>query len=363
MSGLVRWILVLVVSSGGVAVVAQPPLPRPEDGEADVREGLFFTDRIIDRAINRVTEDLAEHYGLDEDQLYNTRAIVKERFPRFFQENRAQLIRIANRWMEVMLADEPPTPEEVAEWAQLVTPLLGQFAGLVEETAQDMRSFMTDEQQVKLDGELAMFRVGLDYANRRLQVWANGGYDWEAEWPRSEKFREKEWERARELEREQRRARAEAMGLDPNSVDGGSAGDGGVTRENPPTHPTSQPDRTDDWAAYVENFIRRYKLDETQKTAAYKLLRRAQEDRERYLRRKLADIEAVEKRLREAKTDEERARAKADYERLNEPLDCYFRRLKDGLETLPTRRQRAEAAKADMEAKAQATPKPPPKNE
>jgi len=360
MRKLMQWVCVMAISAVGVAV-AQPP--GADEDDTDVRDGLFFTERIIDRVINRVTEDLAEHYGLDEDQLYNTRAIVKERFPRFFQENRAQLIRIANRWMEVMLADEPPTPEEVAEWAQLVTPLLGQFAGLVEETAQDMRSFMTDEQQTKLDGELAMFRVGLEVANRRLQVWADGGYDWETEWPRSDKFREKEWERARELEREQRRARAQAMGLDPNSVDAGSAGDPGLTRDNPPTRPTSQPGRTDDWAAYVENFIRRYQLDETQKTAAYKLLRRAQEDRERYLRRKLSDIEAVEKRLREAKTEEDRARAKADYERLNEPLDRYFRRLKDGLEALPTRRQRAEAAKADMEAKSQAAPKPASKNE
>ena len=360
---LTAWALVigaglLCASAVGQAPPPPPPPPPPpnqsDHAGDDTSQGLFFTDTIIDRAIDRVTEELGGHFKFDDDQLYNTRAVVKERFPRFFQENRAQIVRVVNRWAEAMLGGDPPAPEEVAEWAQLAQPLLNGFGNLVEDSAKNMRPFMTDAQQTQMDGELEMFRVGLNYADRRLQVWSDGGYDWESEWPRSDKFQEKEQQRIREYDEARRRARAEALGLDPNSPSAASG---------PTSAPATRPDRSDDWTAYVESFIKRYKLDEAQKTAAYKLLHRAEDSRTNYLRRKLADIDAIEKRLKAAKTDEDRTKIKAEYDHLNEPLDRYFQKLKEGLEALPTRKQRAEAAKTELENRAKAEPKAAGKHE
>jgi Xaa-Pro aminopeptidase len=354
---LTAWALAIGAGLLCASAAGQAPPPPPNQagqGADDTSEGLFFTGPIIDRAIDRITEELGGHFKFDDDQVYNTRAVVKERFPRFFQENRARIIRVVNQWTEAMLGGDPPTPEEVAEWAKVAQPLIDGFGNLVEDSAKNMRPFMTDEQQTQMDGELAMFRVGLNYADRRLQVWSDGGYDWESEWPRSDKFHEKEQQRIKEYDLVRLRAQREALGLDPNSP----AAAGGAT-----SAPATRPDKSDDWTAYVESFIKRYKLDEAQKTAAYKLLHRAEDSRNNYLRRKLADIDAIEKRLKSAKTEEERTKIKAEYDHFNEPLDRYFQKLKEGLEALPTRKQRAEAAKTELENRAKAEPKAAGKHE
>jgi hypothetical protein len=66
------------------------------------------------------------------------------------------------------------------------------------------------------------------------------------------------------------------------------------------------------------------------------------------------DIKSLEARQKAAGGEEEKERVRAEYERLNRPIERYFQRLKDRLETLPTRKQRAAAAQAEEAKRAKA---------
>ena len=356
------WVLVTIAALIGGMACAQDRDDRnggPEDprrGHDMASPGLFFTPEIVDLAINRITDEMGRHYKFDEDQLWNARQVIKERFPRFLAENREHIITIVNQYAAALLGEDPPAPEDVADWADRTQPLLNDFLSLVEESGEQMRTFMTEDQQAMLTGEMAMLRVATNHVNSRMEIWRNGGYDWESEWPRSEAFQKKQMAREDQLRTEQESARREALGLPPTTSDASAATmPNGATTTRPVIAKPSGP--KDDWTEYVESFIKRYDLNSEQQDQARRILRSLQEQRDSYLRRRLPDIEALEKRQKQAATDEERAKVAAETERINEPLERYFQQLKERLEPLPTRRQRAAAAKAEMESRAKVEPK------
>lgn len=350
--------------------------PRPEDrprGERRPPHGppppmLFFTDKIVNLAVDRVVDDMADHYRLSEDQFEFIREEVRSRFPSFMLENRDQIIEIANQYTEAMLSGEPPTKEFVAQWSQKTLPLVNQFAEMIEETRESIRPILTEEQQVQMDGEMAAFRVAMNHVNNRMNVWAQGGYDWESEWPRSEAFKEQERVRVETLLKEQERAKAIARGESPPpetavqtaaTTDAGAAPPGAAQADAPKPKPGEKPGTPrpkDEWDVYVENFIKRYKLDDAQQNQARKNLIGLQEQRDRYARRKLAEIEELKKKLKAAKSDDEKSELKARLVKIQEPIDRMFNQLKDKLDTIPTRKQRADAAKADLDKSAAAKP-------
>jgi hypothetical protein len=321
----------------------QPPPRRAEVPNA----GFWPTQRMLESAIERITEELGKVYSLDEDQMLNTQDVLKQRFPRWMEENRPQLQTLTNEWFEAMIASEPPTPERVADWASRARPLFDQFGTLVDDTTDDMRTFMTDDQQVLLDGQLAAMRVGMNYMKQRMDTWKEGGYDWQTEWPRSDEFKRQEPARRERLHRDAELAKNRAMGL-PTDVAEGPVGGAPAADAPPPaqTRPGTNGAK-DDWTIYVENFIKRYQLDEPEQNKARQYLRDGQELRDKHLQRKLAEIKTLEEKQKIAKTDEEREQVRVAVERVNRPVEQIFQRLKDKLEKLPTRKQRALAAQAD----------------
>ncbi len=352
------------LASGFILLVAGVAVAQPRDGRGSGRDGeevFLFTDRIIDLMIDRISDDLAKQYKFDEEQLLNTRDTLKSRFPQWLRENRAELIALANQWTETMFAADPPTAEEMAAWSQRALPLLQQFDELVRETTEEMRTYMTDEQQTQLDGELAAYGMAMGYMHRRLSEWSAGHYDWETEWPRSEAFRQNQRKRDQELQRKMNEARRQALGAEaaaPPAVPG--------EPETPPA-PLEAPrtatgaakgGTTDEFEAYTTGFIQRYKLDEAQQGQAWKICRALQEARDKYLSKSLAKINDLQDRLAKVTTDEDREKIAAEYRRLTQPLDRYFNQLKERLDKIPTGKQRAEAARATMSAELKPKGKP-----
>lgn len=363
--------LLLLVLAGSVAGAQEP---YDEDGAAPEEDRLppvlLLDERIIDLVIDRLTDKMAAHYAFDEDQLFNARDVIKSRFPGFLLENRDEIVRVINQYTAAMLAAEPPTPDQVAAWSEHTLPLINEFADLVEGSAEDMRTFMTDEQRIKLDGELAAFRVGINHINHKMTVWIDGGYDWQSEWPRSEAYREAHREEERALRDEQQEAKRAAMGTEPPAKSETvevTIGSGGVTVQ---TRPSSQPATSrpappaDPWQAYTEEFIRRYQLSEAQQNTARKILHSLRDQRDQYLRRHAAEITSLKQQLADEERPAQRASIAARLTRRNEPVERGFQKLKERLNTLPTRRQRAAVARAEMEAQARLSgdqkPKPPP---
>jgi hypothetical protein len=336
------------------AALEEPPAARDRRGyDEPPPAGFWPTNRMMYLFIDRLTEDLSKSYGFTDDQLQQTRELWKDEFPIWLNEHRADIQQLTNEYLEALLDNKPPDPEYVADWAQRVLPLVDEFADRCEVVGEQMRPFLSEEQQLTLDGQLAGFRVGMKYLNQRLGGWAEGGFDAAFDWHRSPGFKEREKERNEQIHQEAEQAQAAARGevLPPS----GEAGGAGAQEAVKPAV-TSKP-AADDWGKYVEDFIRRYQLNAEQQEMAHKHLRVIQERRDGFLRRNASDFERAQRAASAAKSDGQRTRAEEQLRRLNRPLENMFTQLKEKLETIPTRRQRAEAAdngKADAHDAAKA---------
>lgn len=358
-------VTVLLLSSAAFAQVAPPREARAQPPV------LFFTDEIISLAVDRIADEMGRHYKFEDYQLDIAREEMQQRFPAFMSENREELVVLFNDYMAALLGADPPSPEAVADWSQRFQPKLNEFVNLIEETTGAIRPILNDDQQIQLDGEMAAMRVGLGAMNNRLMVWSQGGYDWQSEWPRSESFREEEEKRRLAVERAQKVAELTARGepippelLEPPAQPNQPAIQPAVSVSGttPETRPAPSVRKKDDWDVYVEQFIARYQLDEAQQNTVRKIHDGLRDQRDRYLKRRAPEIEALGNKYDAAKAEAERDRLKAELDRIQAPIDRYFQRLKDKLDEIPSRKQRAEAARreADRPAGSERTPAAPP---
>jgi hypothetical protein len=297
---------------------------RPKRSTEIPTAGFWPTERMTNRVIDRITGKMADEYDFDDSQLRLTREIFKARFPTFLNENRAEIQTLLNQYLEAILDDQPPAVEDVAYWAQRVQPLLAEFEEVCHEVGEGMREYLNEDQEVLLDAQVAAFQTGVRMAQNKLGVWAEGGYDPETEWIH--------------------------RGGGPRQSEGAEAPGGpGEDEAEGQAQPGAKTPK-DEWTIYTEQFIERYQLNAEQKQKAYAFLRRQQEERDRYLRQKTDEMEEVTKRLQAATTEEERKAAVAQYDRLTAPVERMFERLKERLDTLPTRAQRRAAEPAEPEA-------------
>ncbi|MEW6251285.1 MAG: hypothetical protein AB1716_11605 [Planctomycetota bacterium] len=341
----------LFVIGLAIPVLAQvePPPPPPPDAvvmRSDVPpDGFWPTPRMLDRIVDRMTDEMAELYNFNGEQLDATRAIIKQRFPEWLQQNRTQIQPLINEYVEALLGGEPPAADEVADWALRAQPLVGEFRALIQQTTDELRTFMTPEQEVLLNGQLAAMDVGMNFMQQRLDVWAHGGYDPEVDWHRSPDFREKQRERERQLKMQAEIAKEAAMGVQSSTAQpqpGAAAG--------PPKPAGRSPldaTATDDWVAYVEAFIRRYELNDAQQNRAREILRVKQTEKDKYLRTKADDIQRIDGLSKRATTDEQRAQVAEELQRVRQPLERMFQDLKDRLDRLPTPSQKRAVLKLE----------------
>lgn len=323
----------------------------PSGGSKVPAYGFWPSPTLITNAINRITEEMADEYEFDDEQLEATRALIHERVPAWLEENRGEIMDLTNQYLEALTADEPPTPEVVAKWALRVSPLIGQFQELAVDLTGRMSEYMTEDQRIRLEGEMAAFSTGVQLLQNKLGVWADGGYDPKTEWPRNPETRKQRRAEERAAREQMEQAKRDAL-----AGAGGAAAEGAVVTppgasEAPAVNPTApanrphaaKPGAKDEWEQYVDEFVKRYDLTADQQSKAYAHLKAQQEARDSYLRKRAGDLDAIDKALKAAKTEEDRAKAKAELDRLNLPVERYFRTLKDKLEKIPSREQKRKA--------------------
>jgi hypothetical protein len=345
-----RWALLVCL---GLLVSAAPAQDRyaddedPPSGEAKAaNEGIWFTPRQMELFMHRIADDMAERYEFDEDQLYLTRELLKEHVVTFMTENRGEIQPLLNRFIEAQMEDEAPAVEYVADWAQRALPLIHKFGDVVDNFSEDVREYMTEDQAIVLEGELAAFRAGWGMITNKVAVWSDGGYDAETEWSRGARRREREREDHQRAHAEMEAAREEAVAQAREGRTANPSRASGSTRKDP-------------WTRYVDEFVQRYHFNDEQSERAYRVLESQMRKRDNYLERKLPEMDRIEKRLKEAETDEQREKVQAQLAKLNEPVDRMFQQLKDELQKLPTRAQRKMAARERIERRATEQDKKP----
>lgn len=335
---------VFLGAGGPVAVEAatgqdaeSPPEQRVES------RGLWPSDRMIDLWFTRVARDMARDYGFDEYQQQATQELMSRHFKGFLDRNRGQLERLIIEFGEAQLAEEPPSPEFAAEWAQRALPLVTDFQGLMTNMTDEMRDYMTEDQETLLDVNMAGLNVAVDFVDRRLNLFAEGGFEPEIHWMGKHSSRIATEHERKQIVRDAFVARQTAV--DRLNDSGGAGGGAAVLappaelKKSAPTSAPATPEK-DEWARYVDEFIRKYGLDDEQQQKARSILQDQYAQRDQFYSRNYNAFDRLSKLYTAAKTDEALTKAEEQYKKLTAPLDTMFDVLKKRLDRLPTTAQR-----------------------
>ena len=325
---------------------------RPQRKQEVPVAGFWPTQKMMEHIVDRFTEqEMAKALGLDDDQLFQTREAIKENLVPWLNENRGEIMQATNEFMEAWLDKKPPSAEWVADWAQRTLPLLDGLADQVEVIGEEMNTFLTEEQQAVLAGELAGVRVVTGMTAQRLGGWAEGGFEPRTDWHRSREYKQAEEIRTEETHT----AVAEAKGDygAPLAAAGPGAGQPHDQRDSAtPRTPRGEAAPVDAWTKYTDDFVRRYNLSEQQQSQAYRCLRKIQTDRDKYLRRNADRFVRAEATLRDSGATRQHPAAQRVLDQRAKTLDNKFTRLKEGLNKLPNRKQRLAAAQNPPAAQA-----------
>jgi hypothetical protein len=302
---------------------------------------------------------MSQDFRFDEAQASDAQRVFKENVLNFIKENQREFTKLANDFLEKRLGTEAPTPEEVAEWAQRAQPMLEKTRTFVTKVSDEMREFMTDEQQIKMDASLAAFEVASNFLDRRLSSWSEGGFNAATEWPRNPGVQKFDDEQAKQLQIAMEDIRRQKLGLAPRQPAEPQAAEAVVpvgstpeaaeaaardAKPAPAAKTGTKAEPKDEWTKYVEAFIAKYNLDATQAQKAMVQLNEATRKRDEFLRSKGRQMEQVEKSFKSAATPDAVKAAEEQYQTLMQPVDRIFSKLKENLDRLPNREQRRKAA-------------------
>lgn len=360
-----EWILGIALLGAPLTFAQQGRLERRDEDQQARRQAEsepIFVFRISPKLLANgldllVEKRLAKDYGLDDYQREEMRQLLHEHVPKFLRKHQSELQDLWAEWMEAQAAREPPDPEDAARWAERLLPIVKGLEGMIDDVSGGMREFLDDEQQVMLDGYLAAINIGTKTMSNRLRVFEDGGFDPEIHWPGYKQVRHMEIEQTRQLQQKIEKSRQLAMQQSrgerrlgvPEPVQSDEATL--VAQVTPETSASKAKQTNDEWARYVEWFIRRYRLNDEQKQKAEQFLKQQNERRDKHLLARVEEMERVAAMFDNAQTDKERALAESSFQRLNQPLERMFDELKRKLDTLPTRAQRRAAAEADRKAR------------
>lgn len=296
---------------------------------------------------------IGDRYLLDEQQDQVLRALVLRENQKLFTKHAGRIMQYAMEAIQTRAAGEPFTAEQVARWTRLAEPVLRDSRQAITSAAQEFMQHLDPEQRELLQSDLLAANRRLDTVEQMTASWKRGEWD-PSQWgleedpiqnpPGAADLAARREPPAAGDETDQPAPPGHAAARDGRAGAGGdgaraatpAAGDAAPRPQAQRETAASKPDGPDDeWARYVREFIARYALLDAQQQKAwlfYKDARKRADAMDERFNRQTANMSADDERAA-ARLEALRARRQSDQDRL-------FGRLKERLETLPTRAQR-----------------------
>lgn len=313
------------------SVVANTP------ADAAPAEGLWPSPKLLNLMLQRWAEEACEEYDLDGDQRSKVREATVKRFESFLTENRSQIQPLANEFIEMRMALEPPSKDRVQAWADRALPVFEKTRDKIGENNDEFRKVLRPMQRARFEVDALQMSAGMAIAEQKIKGWKGGEVDKDVFW--------EPLPADRRQRREERRRRAEGK----QSTEAAS-----------PKAPVDQiVAELDRWEKYVADFVKMFNLDEGQRTAALSCLCELKERAVAHRDRRREDIARLEYRIEhKTATDLPLDDLKKQLSELYGPIDDMFKELQTRLDQIPTALQR-EAVTAHQEPIKPADPAPP----
>ena len=313
-------LLISAIFTCGPASGQEPePDAAPAALSAQVQEGFWPSERLMHLLILRWADEAATEYDLDEKQRETVRERMLDHWPKYFNENRAEIQQAVNQFIEMRMELEPPSRERVQEWARRTTPVFASFRDELRKGTDEFRKALKPLQRAKFELDVLKVNAGMQFAQARLQKWESGEFEEREFWEPtpSERRRRREERRAQESE------------------------------SQAPADPIEK--ELTGWDAYVEEFIRTYALDDGQIGTARSLLSELKQRAIAHRDRNRDRIVKLEARIAQGKSSSDEQQVKEQIVELYGPVDEMFSELKSRLDQLPTSQQKARAAQRGAE--------------
>lgn len=293
------------------------------------RDGLWLSPKLMDLMLARWADAIGRKYDLKDEQRAKLREMAVSRWGGFLRDNASTVQPVINDLIEMRLGLEPPEKKHIQEWAKQALPVFEQVRGQLQASTQDFRQLLDPQQRVEFEVDALKLRVGLQWAQQKLEQWGEGEVDPDDLWTPPGERRERRAELGRRREESKETAKSAGSGEKAAGAEKDQ-----VLQE------------LELWDRYVQSFMRLYQLDEGQRDAVLSVLNEMKERALAHRERHREDIERLEERIGSfSGSDEELEALKKELTELYGPIDDMFNELKERIEQIPTASQRAMVAR------------------
>ena len=304
-------LVLLGVAYGGMAGPPQPAATTQPTDNA-LTDGYWPDQALVNGLLHRWANAAAEAYSLSPQQREQLHTQLRERGAEFLRINRTELQPLLREYLEARASGRVPSAEAASSWARKAIPQLEALRKSVSEGAEEFSKLLDERQRARLQADQARLETRFEGIRDRLWWWEQGS------------FEPQDW---RQL----------TQPADPK--------DHAADTQTPPTDELETEMAA--WDRYVRLFVKRYNLDDTQRSAAESILTELKDRARAHHHRHRLRIAAMEELIRRPELGGTPAEIEKMIVELYGPIDAMFAELQRRLERIPTRGQRRKAEEKD----------------
>jgi hypothetical protein len=315
---------------------------RPADTVTDPETGFWPTPRMIELVVERIIDDVTRRYGLDERQQALYREQTATLIPSLLEKHRKKAAPLISAILSQWISGEVPDKEKVAEWSKTLLPIMQESLAKYDGVFRSMRPHLRPAQRTKWGRDHFYAKMGFALAEAKLRSYAQGQFE-PKDWinPLGGQWRDPlpgPYQRNEDIIAAAKKAGMETR-LPPTLLGGIFEALDTRSRVATTTEPADDYVPLNKWERHTKRFIRRYDLDEGQKTAALAILKELQQQAETYRASHSKDFTRLSRALRKAK-GEAQTNLRIELTELERPLHHLFEELQTRLDSLLTESQR-----------------------
>ena len=178
-----RWIVCLVAVTAVARSDAAEARAEPNASESSTLAagGFWPTPKMVELILMKGVDAITKEYGLDETQRAALKKDFLTRYPELLNRHRGTLQPMLSEIIELELADQKPTAEQVAGWARRFDPVLTDARKALRGTYEQMGPVLRPDQKRRWDSDYAKIWVGVGLVEAQVTRWKQGMFkpdDW-----------------------------------------------------------------------------------------------------------------------------------------------------------------------------------------